>query len=257
MLLPFAVALLVLVVCIRYLHGKRPVDAFTGRTRLDIKRCLYAALVWGGLTLVITGVQCIMDHSTLRFHFDLLPFLGTCLVLIIFLPFQVAWEECLFRGYLMQGFAALFAYRWIPLVLTSVIFGLMHSANPEIDRFGFWITMPQYILMGLIIGYVTIKDGGIELALGLHLANNLLVSLLVTHEASALPTSALFIDTDPSISPSDILVTVVCGIIFIWLCNRKYRFIPGEKLEGKVKKEDYVVPLACETEHDQTKDFNS
>ncbi|MDR1273383.1 MAG: CPBP family intramembrane metalloprotease, partial [Odoribacteraceae bacterium] len=178
------------------------------------------------------------------FQFDLFPFLATCLVLLVFLPFQVAWEECMFRGYLMQGFAALFRYRWVPFVLTSLIFGLMHGANPEVVKFGFWMTMPQYILMGLILGYVAVKDDGIELALGVHFINNFLTAILVTHEASAMPTNALFVDTDPGISPWDALVIAACGLLFIWLCNMKYHFIANNKLREKIKSERNIVPLA-------------
>jgi membrane protease YdiL (CAAX protease family) len=236
LLLSYVVAFFVLLACIKYLHGKRPVDAFTGRDRFDFKRCLHALVTWGGVTLLATAIQyALKDHSTLRFQFDLLPFLGTCLVLVLFLPFQVAWEECLFRGYLMQGFTALFKYRWVPLVLTSLIFGLMHGTNPEVKQFGFWTLMPQYILMGLILGYVAIKDNGIELALGLHLGNNLLAASLVTHESSALQARALFVDTAPTASLWDAVILLACGIVFIWICNRKYHFISNNNLREKVE----------------------
>lgn len=110
-----------------------------------------------------------------------------CIVILIFIPFQVAFEEFIFRGYLMQGSILLFKYRWVALLLTGFAFGLLHGSNPEVDRFGFWVAMPQYILMGLLLGLVAIWDDGLELALGLHLANNVISSLVVTHDASALP----------------------------------------------------------------------
>jgi membrane protease YdiL (CAAX protease family) len=254
MLFSFLPALVALIASVKYLHGKRFTATCSGRARFDVRRCLYAVAAWGCVLLVSTALQYALgEHAALRFQFDPLPFLGTCLVLVLFLPFQVAWEECMFRGYLMQGFAALFRYRWVALALSSLLFGFMHGSNPEIERFGFWTAMPQYVLMGLILGYVTIKDDGIELALGLHLANNLLAALLVTHESSALQTHALFVDTDPSLSHLDTLVILACGLLFIWLCNRKYHFIAKNNLHEKIQREHDsardVVPLPSETDH--------
>ena len=37
--------------------------------------------------------------------------------------------------------------------------------------------------MGLVLGTAAVLDDGVELAFGLHLANNLLSSIVVTHEA--------------------------------------------------------------------------
>jgi membrane protease YdiL (CAAX protease family) len=80
----------------------------------------------------------------------------------VFIPFQAAFEEVLFRGYLMQGFAAILKNRWFPLVMTSVLFGLMHAFNPEVKEFGFLTMMPQYILFGLIFGAITILMTGLK-----------------------------------------------------------------------------------------------
>ncbi|MDR2130177.1 MAG: CPBP family intramembrane metalloprotease [Odoribacteraceae bacterium] len=239
----FIVALATLFMGVKYLHGKRFVDTCSGRDRFDIKRCLFAMAAWGGVSVLAMAIQYAVGfHASLRFQFELLPFLSTGVVVLLFLPFQVAWEECMFRGYLMQGFAALFKYRWIPLVLTSLIFGLMHGSNPEIEQFGFWTAMPQYVLMGVILGYVAIKDDGIELALGLHFANNLLAALLVTHESSALQTRALFVDTHPTSSHWDTLVILTCGIFFIWLCNKKYHFISNNNLCKKIPRQGNYPP---------------
>lgn len=251
-LFSFVVALGALAMGIKCFHGKRFMNTCTGRRRFDIKRCLHAIIVWGGIILLWMGIQYAAGAaSSLRFQFDPPLFLGSFLVLLLLLPFQVAWEECVFRGYLMQGFAALFGYRWAPLLLTGLAFGFMHGSNPEVARFGFWVTMPQYILMGLILGYVAIKDDGIELSLGLHFVNNLFAMLLVTHESSALQTPALFVDANPTLSSWDTLVILVHGMLFIWLCNMKYHFMSNNNLWKKIqragKSPGNVLPLARET----------
>ena len=93
----------------------------------------------------------------------------------------------------MQGFTAVMKNRWFPLVMTSLMFALMHSFNPEVKEFGFFTMMPQYIVFGLIFGVITILDDGIEAAMGAHAANNIFLCIMVTNKSSALQTPALYV----------------------------------------------------------------
>ena len=152
---------------------------------------------------------------------------GTLLVLIIvtivLIPFQAAFEEILFRGYLMQGFAVLAKNRWVPLLITSVLFGLMHSLNPEVKEFGFGDMMAQYVLFGLIFGIVTIMDDGIEAAAGAHAANNIFLCIMVTHRSSALQTRAIYeqINVYPWTEFAGLLIS---GILFILILKVVFRW---------------------------------
>ena len=239
MLFTFTAGVIALLFCVKWLHHKQPLDILTGRNRFDIKRTLFGALIWGILSFVLLGAQYgFGDTSNLVFQFEPFNFFMMCIVILIFIPFQVAFEEFIFRGYLMQGSVLLFKYRWVALLITGCIFGLLHASNPEVERFGFWVAMPQYILMGLILGFVAIMDDGLELALGLHLSNNVISSIVVTHESSALQTHALFRDINPQASHMDTFVMLACGIIFIWVCNRKYKFLSKINLWGKVEQPD-------------------
>ena len=238
MLFTFAGGVIALLLCVKYFHHKKPTDILTGRNRFDVKRVFFGAAIWGILTIVLLGAQYgFGDTSNLVFQFQPFNFIMMCIVILIFIPFQVAFEEFIFRGYLMQGSILLFKYRWVALLLPGFAFGLLHGSNPEVDRFGFWVAMPQYILMGLLLGLVAIWDDGLELALGLHLANNVISSLVVTHDASALQTHALFKDMAPTASHMDTVVMLICGVIFLWVCNRKYKFFSKVNLWGKVERE--------------------
>ena len=79
----------------------------------------------------------------------------------------------------MQGFGNLARNKWFPLVMTSLVFGLMHIFNPEVSKMGY-IVLVYYIGTGLFLGLMTLMDEGLELALGFHAANNLIGALLVT-----------------------------------------------------------------------------
>jgi len=41
----------------------------------------------------------------------------------------------------------------------------------------------------------------------------------------------------PTASHMDTVVMLACGIIFLWICNRKYKFFSKINLWGKVERE--------------------
>lgn len=235
-LLAFAVGVAVLLFCVVKIHRKRWTDTLTGWERFDWGRVGFGAAVWGALSVAFLFLQYgTGDTSHLEWQFEAGPFAGMCAVLVLLMPFQVGFEEWVFRGYLMQGCALLFKRGWAAIAVTGVVFGLMHGANPEVAEFGFWVAMPQYIVMGLVLGTAAVLDDGVELAFGLHLANNLLSSIVVTHEASALQTHALFVDTQPSMSAWDGAVMLACGVVFLWACNQKYHFWGKVNVWGRLR----------------------
>lgn len=225
-LLSFAVGFAAIFFCVKHIHQKRILDIVTARPGIDWKRIGFAALVWGLLSLIVLAIQLLSnDSSNIVWQFEPTSFLVLLAISITLFPFQTAFEELLFRGYLMQWAAILLKNRWAALLLTGTLFGLLHAANPEVEEFGAWIALPQYILMGLVLGFVTVKDNGIELAFGLHLANNVLAALTITSDSSTLQTHALFKDLHPTTSWTDTLLMLAAGLLFIWICDQKYHFM--------------------------------
>ena len=74
-----------------------------------------------------------------------------------------------------------FQFKFTPLIITSLIFGLLHLANPEVEKLGYLILF-FYIGTGLFLGIITLMDEGMELALGFHAGNNLIGIILVTRK---------------------------------------------------------------------------
>lgn len=225
-LLTFVAGFFALFFCVRHLHRKNYLDIVTTRPKFNWQRFFFGAGVWAVLSLITILLSiCTSENNEIVFQFDAADFVGLVLVSLILLPFQTAFEEIIFRGYLMQGFALLLKSKWVSFVLVALLFGLMHGANPEVRNFGAEVALPQYITMGLLLGFIALKDEGLELAIGLHAANNIIAAVTFTSDASALQTHALFKDLNPSASHLDTLILLIAGIIFIAVCNRKYRFL--------------------------------
>lgn len=87
-------------------------------------------------------------------------------VILLTTPFQAIGEEYAFRGYLMQAFGSIAKSPVFAIVVTSLLFALMHgSQNIPLfaDRF----------IFGLMAGYVVWRTGGLEAGIALHIVNNL------------------------------------------------------------------------------------
>lgn len=247
-LVPFAVLLGLLFLLVKYVHNRSILSLTTARPKVDFKRILFSFLMICTFTLVTFFIGYSIDSSELVFQFDPLKFGLLFLISIILFPFQIGLEEYLFRGYLMQHIGVLVKNKWFPLILTSVLFGIAHSANPEVAEIGFGKMMIFYVGTGLLLGIMTLMDDGLELALGFHLGNNLLASLLVTADWTTLQTDAIFKSTaEPTMSlVSEILIPVlVVYPIMLFILSKKYGWKNwSNRLFGKVTeppKEDYKI----------------
>jgi len=123
------------------------------------------------------------------------------------------------RGYLAQGVAVLTRNRIWAIIVPAVFFALLHLFNPEVMKFGFWLAMPQYLFFGLLFGLVAVLDDGIELSIGMHTANNVFLSLMLTSKTSVLQTDAVFEQLNIN-AGKDTLSVVVMGVLaaafFAW-----------------------------------------
>lgn len=191
-LFPFLLSFFTLALLIKPLHNRTFGTVINGGRRVRWGRMLFSALVWIFLSALwlMWSVSSDPDNFILSNTSRSLIVLAAIAILLI--PFQAAFEEILFRGYLMQGFTVLSRNRWLPIVVTSILFGLMHAINPEVQEYGFMTMIPQYIFFGLVFAILTMLDDGIELAIGAHAANNAFLSIFLTHKDSALQTPAMY-----------------------------------------------------------------
>ena len=235
----FLVGLIFLFIGIKYIHQRSFTSLITSRTKVDWKRFFYGFFIWGILALVMTYASILLAPENFIWNFNATPFFTLVAVSLIFIPFQTGFEELLFRGYFMQGIGVLAKNRWVPLVITSLAFGLLHGTNPEVAKLG-QITMVFYIGTGLLFGIVTLMDEGTEIALGLHAVNNITAAFFVTTDWTVFQTDALYKDiSEPSVSWEMFLPVFILYPIMLFLFSKKYGWTDWkEKLTGKITKPD-------------------
>jgi len=152
---------------------------------------------WVWLLLVGTPVVVGILGSPDAYRFEpqwgtFLPFLIVALVLF---PIQTTAEELFFRGWIIQWAAGGWSNIWWLSTLSGALFAIPHLLNPEAtgDLAGAFV---GYFTVGFALGWVTVRDRSLEIAIGAHLSNNLFAGLIVGYEGGALPAEALFV-TEP------------------------------------------------------------
>jgi membrane protease YdiL (CAAX protease family) len=216
MLFPFIAGLAAFILLVKPLNNRTLVNTINGTGRIRWNRFFISATVWLILSAIYLFLYLKLDPANFTLNNKSYSLITLSLISLLFIPFQAAFEEVLFRGYLMQGFSAILRNRWFPLLMTSVLFGLMHAFNPEVKEFGFLTMIPQYILFGLIFGVITILDDGIEAAMGAHTANNVFLCIMVTNQSSALQTPALY--EQLGIFPwTEFTGLLFSGIVFVFI----------------------------------------
>ncbi len=234
-MLSFAIAFVALYFVVTKFHEQRFREVITSRPKVDWGRIMFAFSIWAVFSTVTTLIVYYSGSGEYILQFNLSKFAILAVIAIVMVPIQTSVEEIVFRGYLMQGFGRLALNKWFPLVMTSVIFGAMHLANPEVTKMGYIISL-YYIGTGLFFGIMTLMDEGTELAIGFHAANNLMTALLVTADWTAFQTYSVFKDvSEPSAGFDVLLPVLIIYPIILFIFSRKYKWHNWkEKLTGKL-----------------------
>lgn len=98
-------------------------------------------------------------------------FLPTAAVVLLLVPLQAAGEEFVVRGTLVQVVGVWAKTPWLPILISSLVFALIHLTALEPSVFLF--------VMGAISAWLTIKTGGLEAGIAGHAFNNTVILLVV------------------------------------------------------------------------------
>ncbi len=240
-LLVFVVGLASIFVWVKYIHQQSITSLTTSRKKIDWKRIGFMFVFWAVISIATVSLSVYSAPENFEYNLNWSQFIPLVIVSFLLFPFQTSFEEYLFRGQLLQGLGILTKTRWVPFILTSVLFGVMHAANPEVEKLGMEV-MVFYIGTGLLLGAMTLMDEGLELALGFHAANNILGALMVTSTWTAIQTDSVFLDvSQPSFGLADMLPIVIGYPIILLILAKIYKWSNWkEKLFGKVlSKEEF------------------
>lgn len=209
-----------LFLAIRFLHKRAFKTVITALENVNWKLMWKGFTVYFLLMLLASAAEALLRPGEITTSFDLEQFLIFLPIALIITPIQAAAEEMLFRGYLMQGIGVLTRITAIPVIGSSLIFMLAHFWNPEMQADESALLPLLYFLLALFLAVITVKSNSLELAIGVHAANNLFTVLILNYANSALPAPSLFttseIDPVGSLISFTLIAAAFYWIVFVW-----------------------------------------
>ncbi|GLZ09852.1 hypothetical protein Acsp04_00880 [Actinomadura sp. NBRC 104425] len=152
-------------------------------------------------------------------------FLPPALIIIVLVPFQSSAEEYIFRGWLLQAvgactlengtrrasraLSAVFRTPWPGIVVGSALFTSGHGYTG-------WGILDIFVF-GAVAGWVTVRTGGLEASIALHVCNNLMAFLL--------PAAVGDLDIEQGSVPwqyvvADVVPMLLYAAVVVWLARR-------------------------------------
>src|SRR5882672_2196444 len=204
-----------LAVTVKIVHRRSLLSLVAPDAGVDWRRIGRGALVWAALAVVSAVIEHVLFPERYYLSYDPERFFGFVAAVLVLTPIQCATEELVFRGYVTQGLGLLTRRPAVIAVASSIAFTVPHLLNPEVAQHGALLMAANYFAIGMLLATVTLRDGRLELAIGLHAVNNVFLGLVANYEGSALMTEAVF--TAQELDPVYSLVTLIAGaILFHW-----------------------------------------
>jgi membrane protease YdiL (CAAX protease family) len=140
-------------------------------------------------------------------------FWGFLVVILLTSPLQALAEEVFFRGYLMQALGSLVAQPWFGVIVSAVVFALLHGLqNPPL--------FVARLAFGLLAGVLVWRTGGLEAGIAAHIVNN-----VVAYTIAGLTTSIAALKAIREISWVDAAFDVGGFALFAALAYGLFRLL--------------------------------
>lgn len=189
MFLPFTIAFCGFWLFIRLLHKKRLMSLLTGRPQFAWRRSFAGFAVWFAVCCLTFAI---LPADSYQYQLNPTTFLPLLVLALILIPVQTTFEEVMFRGYLMQGLWLLSKSKIVPLLIVVLIFTTGHFGNPYFTSANFVTGAVSYFFMSLLLGLTAILDDGLEVPCGIHAANNLFLTLVLSSTSRIDATNSMF-----------------------------------------------------------------
>jgi membrane protease YdiL (CAAX protease family) len=210
----YTISVFLFYICLRFVHHKKFLSVINTVSRLRWKLLLKGLVLWALILFILSLPSLIFNQGGYEITYNSKSFLILLIICLLAFPIQASFEEILFRGYLMQGFSLVSKKPWVPLVLTSLIFGSVHVLNGTNLYMDLSIVASTFII-GMMLGIIALGDNGIETAMGVHIANNLYVALFFNSTDSGLPGLPSMVTTQASEPFSGLPFLILAAILMI------------------------------------------
>ncbi|WP_286059189.1 CPBP family intramembrane glutamic endopeptidase [Bacillus mojavensis] len=164
---------------------KRPFrSVITPHAKISWRSIFFGFIAYFLLMAVVQGIDYAIHPAKYTFQdFDASRFLWLLVASLLLVPLQTSAEELFFRGFLLQAFGKVIKNPFVLTLIVGGLFGAVHFGNPEMNNGAFWAGI-EYVTIGILLTYYTVKTGSLEISLGVHAANNMFLCLFITEKNS-------------------------------------------------------------------------
>lgn len=194
--------------------------------KIKKKECL---LILGLYALGIAiSILSIIKYVSVR-HVNPGHYAFLVLFMLLTVCIQTTFEELLFRGiFLRWACKNKIGYTkkaWIVAGISSVMFALIHTGNPEVIAQDSWwkiaIALLVYTLPGFVYIWADMHFGSLLPGVIMHWLNNFVLCTLISEEATVVSTPTLLIDGSSGGSPNAVLAfastVMICAPVVIYM----------------------------------------
>jgi len=232
--IPFLFFCLGIGLAVKWIHQRPCRTLISANGSVSWQRLRTGFAVWFLLMCLQTGVDYWLHPASFVITFDPAQWFLLLPLALLLTPIQTSAEEFLFRGYLLQGLGLLTRQPLVLMGMISLPFASAHFANPEMQRGAVWMAL-LYFSVSVFLVMLTLTDNRLELALGVHAANNLFGILIANTKDSAVPTPALLTQDSPNDPRGMLLAFLITAALF-------YSIVFGNQNRGSANGTDCLKP---------------
>lgn len=205
--LEFIVGFIGLFLAVKFIHKRNFITLVTSLSKINWKIIFSGSIVYFIFYLIVEIIYSYYNKNSFQFALHTDNFLPLALISFLMVPIQTSFEELFHRGYFLQMLSYYLRYPWISLLITSVLFGIVHVKHPEYLIF--------YCGIGLFLGLITIVSNSLEISIGIHAVANLF-GLFISETFDGL---SLFYHNK---NPTNVFIWLIPIILIFLLVLNKY-----------------------------------
>ncbi len=220
-IIPFLFLLIGVYIATQWIHQRSFFILINPTGSIEWKRLTLGFSTWFFILSIQLLVELLWMPQHFVWSFKPLQWAVFLPIALILTPLQTSTEELLFRGYFLQAAGQIIKQPVVLAIATSLPFITAHFSNSEMNRGSVWTGL-TYGVLSLFLVVVTLKDNRLELALGIHAANNLFILLIANSADSSLRSPSLFTQVafaDPQVSFLSTLIEAIAAYIFLFRNN--------------------------------------
>jgi len=192
---------------------------------------LFKGLAFGSISMILVFIILITSGNiSLQSPLSSPNFSISLLIQLVFFIFVGINEEMFSRGYCMTVLRQT-GNTWIALIVSSIIFSVLHSLNPSMSV----ISYLNLFLVGLLFAYMFLRSNNLWLPIGYHITWNYFQGNIFGFQVSGQSTESLYklntpaknIITGGGFGPEGGLVVtfiIIVGFIYMWKFYKPQQF---------------------------------